>query len=146
MLHTLLSSRSQVVIVLHHFRQNVQSVRGGQMLVTLVQKGCQLYSPMLPQNSLQSNLQTDIVLVQVRIKLLSPKHFCYLLKLVEIVSPFEKRLLIENLLNSPQTYHPCHHNAQWPNIEGIMVVLVGDKEFRTLEIPWTDSHIIIFFR
>jgi len=39
MFHALLRSRSKIVIVLHHFRQQVQGIRSRQMLVILVYEG-----------------------------------------------------------------------------------------------------------
>ena len=67
------------------------------MLVVLVYKGRQLDGPMLTQNSLKSHFQTDIVLTQVCIELFSSQYFSDLLKLVVVVSSFEKRFPIENL-------------------------------------------------
>jgi hypothetical protein len=39
MLHTLFSCRAQVVIVLHHFCQQVQRIGSGQVFVVLIDKG-----------------------------------------------------------------------------------------------------------
>ena len=72
MLHTLFSCQAYVVIVLHHFSQQVQRIRSRQMLVVLINECWQFDSTMLAKHTLQSYFQPNVVLVQVCIQLFSP--------------------------------------------------------------------------
>lgn len=44
-----------------------------------------------------------------------------------------------------KNYHAGHHDAQGPDIEGVVVIFVGNEEFWAFEIPRTDSDVIVFF-
>jgi hypothetical protein len=68
------------------------------MLIILVDEVCQFDRFVIPKHPLQSTLQSDIELFDVVVKLLTPQNLGDLLQLVVVIRPFEKGILLENLI------------------------------------------------
>lgn len=125
------------MIVLHHLAQDVERIRGGQMRIGIIDVRAQLERAVRAEHSLQSHLQLDIVFVEIGKELLCAEGLGDLLELVVVVAALEERLLLED--------HASHHHPQRPNIQRIVVVLIGDQQLGPLEIPRTHSHVVVLF-
>lgn len=54
-------------------------------------------------------------------------YLCDLDQLIVVVTPFEKRLFLEQ--------HTSHHATSRPDVQAVVIVIVVQKEFGALEVP-----------
>ena len=80
-------------------------------------------------------IKFDIVLVQVFKELLGAQNLGDLDQLVRVTGSMEERFFAEN--------HGGEHRAKRPHIQGVVVLLEVNEQFRALEISRRNSHVVL---
>lgn len=94
-----------------------------------------------------SLVQLDIILRQVRKKIISAEDVSDFDKLVGIVPSKENMIDPENLFfRREETYHGSEDTARWPDIEGVVIQFILYKELRAFVGSWGNPDIVRLVR
>jgi hypothetical protein len=97
MFHAFFGTWSDIMVILHHFGQEIESIRSRQVFVTLIDESGEFDSSVLAQNAFKCHFEANIVFVEICIEFLSAEHLGDLLELVVVIGAFEKRLAVKDL-------------------------------------------------
>lgn len=126
------------MVVLHHFGEDVEGVGSGQMAVRRVDEGRKFNGVVVAEDAIEGRFKLDVVLRQIPVKFFSAEDFGDLIELVVVIVALEEGLSLED--------HSRHHHPQRPDIQRIVIVLIPDKQLRSLEVPRTHPDIVILLR
>lgn len=115
------------MIISEQLVEEVNGFGAHKALVLRIYEGVPWFLRVARQKIVILRIQLDIVLVKILEKLLSPQNLGDLDQLVCIAVSMEERLLAED--------HRGEHGAQRPHVQRVIVFLVINQQFRSLEVP-----------
>ena len=92
----------------------------------------------LPDHVIVLLVESHVILVYISVEFVGAEDLGDLHELVVVVLALEEGLLLED--------HACEHAAEGPNVERVVVGLQVNQQFGPLEVPGSDTHIILLAR
>mmetsp|Transcript_2371 Transcript_2371/g.6553 ORF Transcript_2371/g.6553 Transcript_2371/m.6553 type:complete len:237 (+) Transcript_2371:263-973(+) len=135
MRHGLLGRQSFLMVVSEQLGYKVDGLVRHQMLVLRRDEFLPGLLGVAAEDAIEVRIEFQVVGVEVVEEFLRAQDLCDLDELIVVVMAVEEGFLSED--------HSCEHASETPHVEGVVVLLQIDKEFRSLEVAGGDAHVVL---
>ena len=123
------------MVVFEQLVKEINSFGADESLVVLIDKRLPRYSRELRKKIVVLRIQFNVVFIQIRKEIFCSEHPSDFHELVCITAAMEERLLPKD--------HRGEHSSEGPHIQGVIVLLEIDQQFRSLEVSRRNTNVVL---